>query len=265
MLTAFTRAFRTPDLRKKLALHALHHRGVPAGLPAAGAGREHRSRPPLCRRGDQGRQRQYLRVGQPVQRRCAAQAVDLRAGHHAVHHREHHPAAADRGDPAPGDAPQGGPGRHHEDHAVHALPDDRSGDPPGHRHRRDGEHRQPAAGLHRGPALEQGLVHHRHDGHRDHRGHVGDHVAGRARHRPRHRQRHVDPDLHPGRRGLPERVLEHLQDQARLRLRDRAPRRASRSSPASSSSSRPSAASRCSTPSAWSAAGCTAAPRPTSR
>ena len=40
---------------------------------------------------------------------------------------------------------------------------------------------------------------------------------------------------------------------------------ASRSSRPSCSSSRPSAASRCSTPSGWSAGGCTAAPRPTSR
>ena len=40
-----------------------------------------------------------LQPDQPVLRRCAAPADDLRAGDHALHHREHHPAAAGGGDP----------------------------------------------------------------------------------------------------------------------------------------------------------------------
>ena len=77
-----------------------------------------------------------LRPGQPVQRRRAAAAVGLRARDHAVHHGEHHPAAAHRGHPAAGGPEEGGPGRPGQDHAVHPLPDDRPGDPAVDRHRR---------------------------------------------------------------------------------------------------------------------------------
>ena len=84
-----------------------------------------------------------------------------------------------------------------------------------------------------------------------HRRYGGHHVARRAGHRPRHRQRHVGADLH----------LDHLLDAlagrehpARPQRRVRAHRRAAcsrwSSSPAWCSSSRPSGASRCSTPSA---------------
>src|SRR6185312_1158430 len=46
----------------------------------------------------------------------------LRAGHHALHHRQHYRAADDPGHPAaPG--PEGsGPGRPGEDHPVHQVP-----------------------------------------------------------------------------------------------------------------------------------------------
>ena len=103
------------------------------------------------------------------------------------------------------------------------------------------------------------------DRHADRR-HRRDHVARRAGHRPRRRQRHVRADLH----------LDHLEhagagqphpQPATRRLRARGGHRPRRSwsSPWWCSSSRRSAGSRCSTPSAWSAAGCTAARAPTSR
>ena len=64
---------------------------------------------------------------------------------------------------------------------------------PGHRHRRDcarAGHCSPAAATPTSRPRHLGLPHH-HDGHHDDRRHHGDHVAGRADHRPRYRQRHV--------------------------------------------------------------------------
>ena len=89
----------------------------------SGPGVELHGRPDLPGRGR--REQRPLRPGQHVQRWRAAPADDLRARDHAVHHREHHPAAARRGDPAPGGPQEGGPGRHREDHPVHPLPDGR--------------------------------------------------------------------------------------------------------------------------------------------
>ena len=54
---------------------------------------------------------------------------------------------------------------------------------------------------------------HRDDGHHHGGRHRGDHVDGRAHHRPRHRQRHVGHDLHAGHRGHPGRAADHLPDQ----------------------------------------------------
>ena len=51
---------------------------------------------------------------------------------------------------------------------------------------------------------------------RRHRGH---HVARRADHRARRRQRHVDPDLHPGRRHLPDRPVAGRQEPGLVGLR----------------------------------------------
>ena len=47
------------------------------------------------------------------------------------------------------------------------------------------------------------VVHHRHDGDHHGGGHHGHHVDGRADHRPRRRQRHVGADLHHGHLGHP--------------------------------------------------------------
>ena len=102
-------------------------------------------------------------------------------------------------------------------------------------------------------------------GHHHDRRHRGDHVARRAHHRARRRQRHVDPDLHPGHRDLPERAVAGPPAAGLVDLRRRHRASVWSSSRRSSSSSRRSAGSRCSTPDGWSAARCSAAPRPTSR
>ena len=73
-------------------------------------------------------------------------------------------------------------------------------------------------------------LHHRHHGHLHDRGHGRHHVAGRADHRPRRRQRHVADDLHPGHRGHPRRDALHLQEQGLVRLPAGAGRRHRRSS-----------------------------------
>ena len=128
VLTAFARAFRTPDLRKKLlftlAIMAIFRLGsfvptpgvsysaVQACLPRRRTAVQRRARP-----------------GQPVQRRSAAPAVGLRARDHAVHHGEHHRAAAHGGHPAVRDPQEGGPGRHGQADPVHPLPDHRPGRP----------------------------------------------------------------------------------------------------------------------------------------
>lgn len=52
----------------------------------------------MCGPGEPGQQLP-VRPGEHVLRRGAAADHHLRARHHAVHHGEHHPAAADRGDP----------------------------------------------------------------------------------------------------------------------------------------------------------------------
>ena len=126
VLTAFARAFRTPDLRKKLlftlGIMALFRLGSVIPTPGVDYAAVQ-----SCI--DQRRRQRALQPDQPVQRRRAAAAVDLRARDHAVHHGEHHRAAAHRGDPAVRGAQEGGPVRHGEAHAVHALPDDRPGGP----------------------------------------------------------------------------------------------------------------------------------------
>ena len=71
---------------------------------------------------------------QPLQRRRAAAAVGVRARDHAVHHGEHHRAAAHRGHPAVRGPQEGGPVRHRQAHPVHPLPHHRPGDPAVDRH-----------------------------------------------------------------------------------------------------------------------------------
>ncbi|CAA9361605.1 MAG: Protein translocase subunit SecY, partial [uncultured Nocardioidaceae bacterium] len=205
-----------PGPAAQAAAGARDHRDLPVRLPAAGS-RGQRAERAVLRQ--PGAEREPLRADQPVLRRCPAAAHRLRAGHHALHHREHHPAAAGRRDPAARGPQEGGPGGSEQDHAVHPLRHAGAGDPAGHRHRGAGPVRS-AAPVRPAAALRQ---RHRHDADhgRDHdRRHLGDHVVRRADHRPRHRQRHVDPDLHAGRRHLPG-VPVGAEDGAGLgRLRD---------------------------------------------
>ena len=126
MLTAFARAFRTPDLRKKLlftlGIMALFRLG--SHIPAPGVDTAALNQCLGISKAD-GTSNQASGPDQPLLRRRAAPAVDLRARHHAVHHRVDHPAAAHRRDPAPGGPEEGGPVRADEDHAVHPVPDHR--------------------------------------------------------------------------------------------------------------------------------------------
>ena len=204
MLTAFYQAFRTPDLRKKLlfTLFIIVIFRLGASLPTPGVSETRRARV----RGDVDQER-HARPGEPAQRRRAAAADRLRARHHAVHHGEHHPAAARRGDPAARGAAPGGRVRNRQDHPVHQVPDHRPGDPAVHRDRRAGRERQPVPRLQPGADPEHLGVHDHDDGDLPDRGHRGDHVAGRADHRPRRRQRHVADDLHAGHRGDPRPAL----------------------------------------------------------
>ncbi len=251
--------FAVPELRKRvlftLGLLAVYRVGghVPtpgmnpeALAPARRAGEEHDVRP----------LRHVLRP-EPVA------DDDLRARHHAVHQRVDHPAAADRRLAVPRAAVEGRRARPAQDHAVHALRHDRAERRPGARHRdlpraHDRDRRRTAARLQ--PRL--GLP-------PDDRADADDrlgvrHVARRADHRARHRQRHVAHHLRrhrrrPAARGDPDaRPAAHRPDgpdpaahpAGADDLRHRA---------RSSSSSADTGASRCSTPSASSDGGCTAA------
>src|SRR5699024_3113199 len=62
-----------------------------------------------------------------LQRRRAAAAVDLRSGHHALYHCEHHRPASAGGHPALRVSAQGRRLRSGEADPVHALPDHRPG------------------------------------------------------------------------------------------------------------------------------------------
>lgn len=74
---------------------------------------------------------------------------------------------------------KGGPGRYGEDHPVHPLPDHRAGDPAGHRHRGDRLQRRALLQLRgRQPGRPGHLgLPDRHHGHHDDRRYHGDHVA----------------------------------------------------------------------------------------
>ena len=118
MLGAFANAFRTPDLRRKLLFVLLIIVVFRLGsqIPAPGV---NVANVQSCI--DVAGQRR-LQADQPVLRRRAPPADDLRARDHAVHHGEHHPAAARGRDPAAGGPQEGGPGRPDQDHPVHPLP-----------------------------------------------------------------------------------------------------------------------------------------------
>ena len=246
MLTAFARAFRTPDLRRKIlfsmGIMALFRLG--SVIPTPGVSYE-AVQDCIDNNADTG----LYSLINLFSGGALLQLSIFALGHHAVHHGEHHRAAADGGDPAVRGPQEGGPVRHREAHAVHALPHHRPGGPAVHRPDRAGPPARPAV-----PGLPERHHLHRHrhlrhrgHGHHDDRRHRRHHVARRAHHRPRHRQRHVAADLHLDRGRLPDLAVA---DQAAARL-DRCSWWSSppawSSSPWWSSSSRRSAASRCST------------------
>ena len=138
---------------------------------------------------------QHVRPVRHVHRRQPREGDDLRAGHHALHQLVDHPPAADGGLAVPGEAVEGRRARPAQDHAVHALRDDRAVRRAVARHRvfpraeHDAERLPP--GHERGlgvPADDDPDAVHR-DGVR--------HVARRADHRARHRQRHVAASSSP--------------------------------------------------------------------
>ena len=92
MLTRLANIFRVPDLRNKVAFTLGDHRAVPAGRERPGPRRQLLADP--ARSSVQAGAEQRARVPQPVQRRRALAARDLRARRHALHHElDHHPAA----------------------------------------------------------------------------------------------------------------------------------------------------------------------------
>ena len=221
LLRAFGQAFRTPDLRKKMlfVLFIVLLFRLGSAIPAPGVSEKNIHTCLVA--GHRRQQRERLHPDQPLQRWRLAEAVDSGAGHHALHHVEHHHSASRRGDPAARAVEARGPVRSGEADAVHALPHDRVGDPSVVCLRGAGAHPwSDLHGMYDADHSERRLAgdpDHRPDddgGHRDH------HVARRAHHRPRHRQRHVDPDLHPDRRAVPVRAQQHPADQGPLHLLD---------------------------------------------
>ena len=176
-----------------------------------------------------------------------------------------HPAAADGRRPVPRAALEGGRGRAAQDHPVHALRHRRPVARPEllHQHRPRAASRRRAA---RRSCFEPGLgLPPDDDDHADLR-HRVHHVARRADHRARHRQRHLADHLRRHRR---RRCRRRSRTTLAVRARGRAVSSSScssslllhgrASSRRSSSWSAASGASRCSTRSASSAGGCTAA------
>ena len=144
------------------------------------------------------RRLEHPRAAEPLLRRRAVANRDVRAGHHALHHRLDHPAAAAGRRALAGKALQGRRGRPGADHAVHALPHGRPGVRAVDRLRLPVPH---AAGQSRRigrHALRRAA--HLPDRHLpDDRLRAAD-VDRRADHPARHRQRHLAADLRLDRR-----------------------------------------------------------------
>ena len=195
MLESLKNIFAVADLRKRVL------------FTLGPARRLSRRRPHRHARHQQGGARHPRRSGEEhdvraVRHVLGAEPVaddDLRAGHHALHQRVDHPAAADGGLAVPRAAVEGRGARPAEDHAVHALRHDPPRGRPGARHRvfpraQHRHRRRPAARLRAGlglPPDDGADADDRHD--------VRD-VARRADHRARHRQRHVAHHLRRDRR-----------------------------------------------------------------
>ena len=119
MLATILNAFQVADIRKKIAFTAGDAADLPARLARAGAGRQPdggQQHPEAVRR------LEHPRAAEPLLRRRPLADRDLRARHHALHHRLDHPAAAAGRGAVAGKALQGRRGRAGADHPVHALP-----------------------------------------------------------------------------------------------------------------------------------------------
>ncbi|CAA9412034.1 MAG: Protein translocase subunit SecY, partial [uncultured Quadrisphaera sp.] len=188
-------------------VHAGDHGRVPARVVHPDARRELRQRAGVPRRPRPAVR--PARPGQPLQRRRAAAAVGVRARDHALHHGQHHRAAAAGGHPPLRGAAPGGAERHRQAHPVHALPDHRARGAAVDDLRRRRPQRQPLRLRRHRPrgvperGAERLRRHPRAHGADDDGRHRPGDVARRAHHRARHRQRHVAADLHLDRRHLP--------------------------------------------------------------
>ena len=110
MLTAFARAFKTPDLRKKLlftlGIIVVYRVGTHVPIPGVDY-----TAVQQCVDEASGNQGLFGLVNM-FSGGALLQITIFALGHHAVHHGEHHPAAVDRRDPASGSPEEGGAGRH---------------------------------------------------------------------------------------------------------------------------------------------------------
>ena len=117
-LSAFASAFRTPDLRNKLlftmGILALYRLGAVTPTPGIDYGAAQ-----SCIASVEGNS--LYGLINLFSRRRTAPTVDLRPRDHALHHREHHPAADDRGDPQARGPQEGGPVRAGTYHPVRAT------------------------------------------------------------------------------------------------------------------------------------------------
>ena len=100
MLTAFANAFRTPDLRKKilftLGILAIFRLGSLVPTPNVNA-----TQVQTClKQATSGNQQGLYSLINLFSGGALLQLAIFALGHHALHHRQHHPPAADRGDPA---------------------------------------------------------------------------------------------------------------------------------------------------------------------
>ena len=107
-----------PGSSHEAALHGGDARDLPVRLLRAGAGRRPRALAEVLRRAAPAACSASSTCSRAA--RCGASAV-FALGHHAVHHGVDHHAAAHRGHPQAGGAGQGGRAGPEEDHQVHAL------------------------------------------------------------------------------------------------------------------------------------------------
>ena len=167
--------------------HARHRDPLPPGRDGAVARREL----PQCAEVPPADQRRRigadLLADQPVLRRCAAAADRVRGRGDALHHREHHRAAAHRGHPAVRRAAKRRPVRSGQDDPVHALSGDSAGHAAGHQHRGAGGQRRAAAGLQPGHHRQPEHLHPGRHRAGDDRGRGAGDVDGRVGHRAGHR------------------------------------------------------------------------------